>query len=56
MCHESWLRGRLEESEASCRVGDVLEHARPLSDRDVADQRPEDTLGKPGLTPLAGQH
>jgi hypothetical protein len=56
MCREWWLRRRTEEREASGRLWDELEHARPLSDRDVIEEEAAVTLEKREPTPLAAQH
>jgi hypothetical protein len=44
MCHEWWLRRGSEEGEASRRLWDEFEHARPLRDPEVTEEEPEVTL------------
>ena len=53
MCHEWWLRRRVEEREASRRLWDEFGHTRPLSDPDVIEEEAEVTLEKRESTPLA---
>jgi hypothetical protein len=55
MCHESWLRRRREEREASRQLWDDFERTRPLSDPEVTDEQPEVTLEKREPTPLAAE-
>jgi hypothetical protein len=44
MCHEGWLRRGSEEGEASRRLWDEFEHARPLRDPEVTEEESEVTL------------
>ncbi len=53
MCHEWWLRRKFEEREASRRMWDEFERARPLSERDATEEDPEVTLETAGPAPLA---
>lgn len=46
MCHERWLRRASEEGEASRRLWDGFEHARPLRDPEVTEEEPEVTLSR----------
>jgi hypothetical protein len=55
MCHEWWLRRMSDEDEASRQLWDEFEHTRPLSDPEVADERPEVTLEKRDPPPLRAE-
>jgi hypothetical protein len=52
MCHEWWLRRGSEEGEASRRLWDEFEDARPLRDPEVTEEEPEVTLETRDPMPL----
>jgi hypothetical protein len=53
MCHEWWMRRRLDEAEEGRRLWDEFERTRPLTEPEVAVDEPEVTRDerKGTLTP-----
>jgi len=56
MSHEWWLRRRAEEREASRRLWEQLERARPPSDPEVIEEEAEVKPAKREAATIAAQH
>jgi hypothetical protein len=55
MCHDWWLKRRLEERKASRELWEEFEQAHPLTGPEPADEETEVTLERREPTPLSAE-
>jgi hypothetical protein len=55
MCHEWWMRRRVDETEENRRLWGEFEHVRPVTEPDVTVEDPKVTLEERASTPTAAE-
>jgi hypothetical protein len=55
MCHERWMRRRVDQAEDDRRLWEELERTRPVTEPDVTVEEPESTLEERAWTPTPAE-
>jgi hypothetical protein len=55
MCHERWMRRRVDEAEQGRRLWDEFERAAPVAEPEVTVEEPEVTLDEREETPTPAE-